>query len=155
MELRLHPSFALAALTALLATACSTGEISEPIGEEVSSEPVLAALEAYRGNDQYLLRYRRGEDTYYVAGDLKGRTPEPERDAGYLVPDLALVDHERPSEWVEMTRTLTPIPILGIADWAAFRDVAFADFLPTSRNTGVTVSFDRGDYFFLEDLVQL
>ena len=151
MTPRLHPWFALAALTALLAAACSTGEISEPIGEEVSSEPVLAALEAYRGNDQYLLRYRRGEDTYYVAGDLKGRTPQPEPGAGYLVPDLALVDHERPSEWVEMTRTLTPIPILGIADWAAFRDVAFADFLPTSRNTGVTVSFDRGDYFFFYD----
>ena len=151
MTRRLQQWLALGVLPALLGMACSTGEIAEPIGEEVSSEPVLAALEAYRGNDQYLLRYRRGEDTYYVAGDLKGRSPEPEPGAGYLVPDLALIDHERPSAWVEMTRTLAPIPILGVADWAAFRDVAFADFLPTSRNTGVTVSFDRGDYFFFYD----
>jgi phosphatidylserine/phosphatidylglycerophosphate/cardiolipin synthase-like enzyme len=146
----LHLRLTWLAAVVLLAS-CTTGEISSPIGEDIPAEPTLQALEAYRGNDQYLLRYRRGEDTYYVAGDLKGRTPLPEKPDDFQLPDLALVEHERPSAWVELTRDLAPIPIMSIDDWAAFRDVAFAEFLPTTRNTGVAVSFGRGDYFFFYD----
>jgi phosphatidylserine/phosphatidylglycerophosphate/cardiolipin synthase-like enzyme len=130
---------------------CTTGEINEPIGEEIPPEPVMRALEAYRGDTQYLLRYRRGQDTYYVAGDLQGRTRASQQDERYEMPDLTLVEHERPSAWVEMTRNLVPVPILGINDWSAFRDAVFADFLPTTKNTGVAVSFGRGDYFFFHD----
>jgi phosphatidylserine/phosphatidylglycerophosphate/cardiolipin synthase-like enzyme len=138
-------------LAAALTAGCTTGEISEPIGEEIPPEPVMLALEAYRGETQYLLRYSRGADVYYVAGDLQGRTPTPQREEQYHMPDLTLVEHERPSAWGDMTRNLEPVPILGIDDWSAFRDGVFADFLPTAENTGVAVSFGRGDYFFFHD----
>ena len=138
-------------LAVIFTCGCTTGEINEPIGEDVPSDPVMLALEAYRGDAQYLLRYRRGEDTYYVAGDLQGRTQAPQRQREYQMPDLRLVEHERPSAWVDMTRNLSPVPILGIDDWSAFRDAVFAEFLPTESNTGVAVSFGRGDYFFFTD----
>ena len=138
-------------LVAALFWGCTTGEVNEPIGEEIPPDPVMLAVEAYRGDAQYLLRYRRGEDTYYVAGDLQGPTRVQPREEQYSMPGLTLVEHERPSAWVQMTRNLEPIPILGIDEWSAFRDAVFADFLPTDRNTGVAVSFGRGDYFFFHD----
>ena len=151
MRRRQNKWIALLALTASLVCGCTTGEVNEPIGEEIPPDPVMLALEAYRGEAQYLLRYRRGEDTYYVAGDLQGPTQSPQREQSYQMPGLTLVEHERPSAWVEMTRNLDPVPILGIDDWSLFRDAVFADFLPTAANTGVAVSFGRGDYFFFHD----
>ena len=71
-------SIATVAVVAAVSWGCTTGEINEPIGEGVPAEPAMLALEAYRGDAQYLLRYRRGEDTYYVAGDLEEVSVEAE-----------------------------------------------------------------------------
>lgn len=146
-------AFAILSLwvTALSLGACTTRDIASPPGEDISPDPVLLALEAYRGNEQYLLRYRRGDEIYYAAGDLKGRTQAGIEQASYDIPQLATIEQQRPAAWEQLTSKLTPIPILGIEDWARFRDVAFAEFLPTAHNTGVAVSFDRGDYFFFYD----
>ena len=141
----------LLGMTVLTLVACTNGEIVEPIGEEIPPVPVLLALEAFRGNDQYLLKYRRGDEIYYAAGDLKGRPETPASRPSYDIPQLSTIEKQRPAEWERLTLPLTAIPILGIEDWARFRDVAFAEFLPTSRNSGVAVSFDRGDYFFFYD----
>ena len=143
--------FVLLALVVGSLGACTTRDIASPPGEEVPPDPVLLALEAYRGNEQYLLRYRRGDEIYYAAGDIKGRPPADPGRANYDIPQLATMEEKRPAAWAELTRSLTPVPILGIEDWARFRDVAFADFLPTTRNTGVAVSLERGDYFFFYD----
>ncbi len=134
----------LAAL--LLLGSCSSPERTHPIGEEVPPDPPLLALEAYRGNDQYFLRYRREQEIFYAIGDLKARTPPP----GDL-PTLAPMSRDRPHDWAELTRDLHPIPILGIDQWSEFRDGVFREFLPTTRNTGVAVTFDRADYFFFFD----
>ena len=64
-------------LIAMLALACQTSELAEPIGEEIPDEPVLIAIDAFRGNDQYFLRYRRGREVFYAAGDLNINTITP------------------------------------------------------------------------------
>ncbi len=139
----------LAAAMALLC-ACSTPEpVAPPIGEEVPPDPPLLALEAYRGNDQYFLRYRREGEVFYTMGDLKGRMP-PGRST-YATPALKPMRHDAPVDWATLTEELTPIPILGIQHWARFRDSIFTEFLPEHPNTGVAVSFDRADYFFFYD----
>jgi cardiolipin synthase len=138
-------------LVAVLLCACTTRDISSPMGEEIPEDPVLLALEAFRGNEQYLLRYRRGEEVYYAAGDLKGGLGNAADGSDYDLPQLAPMETARPEAWITLTKGLSPIPILGIEEWSAFRDKAFAEFLPTPPNTGVAVSFDRGDYFFFHD----
>jgi cardiolipin synthase len=137
----------------LLTMSCKSPEPVEPIGEEVPAEPPLLALEAYRGYDQYFLRYLRDDEVFYTLGDLKGRTPPAiGRDiADYGTPTVAPMRHDAPEDWVELTSNLTPVPILGIEQWSEFRDSLFGEFLPRERNTGVAVSFDRADYFFFYD----
>lgn len=141
----------LVLLSVLAIGACTSGDVASPPGEGIPPDPILLALEAYRGNDQYLLRYRRGNEIYYAAGDLKIRGQADQERPGYDIPQLATMERQRPAAWEQMTRNLIPIPVLGVEEWSRFRDVAFADFLPTERNTGVAVSFDRGDYFFFYD----
>lgn len=134
----------------LLLCSCTSPEPDKPIGEEIPSEPLLLALEAYRGNDQYFLRYLRGGEEYFVAGDLKGRSP-PREAASYESPAVLPMQTGELQDWAQLSRALTPIPVLGIEQWAAFRDHVFTDFLPREKNTGVAVSFERGDYFFFYD----
>ena len=138
----------LAVILSVLAT-CSTPEVASPIGEEVPPDPPLLALEAYRGNDQYFLRYQREGDIFYTMGDLKGRTPPV--NVSNPVPKLKPMRQDVPEDWSRLTSELTEIPILGIQHWSRFRDSIFTEFLPEERNTGVAVSFDRADYFFFYD----
>ena len=141
--------------TLLLAAcvSCSSPAPEAPRGEEIPDEAAVLALEAYRGEGRYFLRYQRGEETYYAAGDLKGRT-QPDQPASPDQFDSAQVELIRPSElqdWHTLSETLTPIPILPMEAWSSFRDRIFSGFMPTRPGAGVAVSFDRGDYFFFYD----
>jgi phosphatidylserine/phosphatidylglycerophosphate/cardiolipin synthase-like enzyme len=140
-------------IAVLLIAACSNPEVEPPIDESISSEPLFILLDAYRGNEQYFLRYRRGNNIYYAAGDLAGEvssSQSPVRD-NYDVPVLAPMDQKKRDPWGELTRNLTPIPILDVADWAALRHQLFGELLPKVENQGVAISFDRVDYFFFYD----
>ncbi|MEJ2531237.1 MAG: phosphatidylserine/phosphatidylglycerophosphate/cardiolipin synthase family protein [Halioglobus sp.] len=152
LAIRTATTWVTGAMIALLC-ACTNGEVDQPIGEEIPPDPVLVALEAYRGEDQYFLRYRRGEEVYYASGNLRGRassTPEA-GEAGYGVPAVKPMVARLPDDWNDIKRSMTRIPILGIAAWAEFRDSIFAEFLPARPDTGVAVSFDREDFFFFYD----
>jgi cardiolipin synthase len=139
-------------LAMALTAACTSPEPVNPIGEEIPPEPLLLALEAYRGNGQYYLRYRRDQEVYYTIGDLRGRAPPiPPSDVPDHTPTLSPMVQDVPDDWIEFTRDLTPVPILGIDQWSEFRDGVFNEFLPTQPNTGVAVTFDRADYFFFYD----
>ena len=139
--------------TFALLCACTNGEVAQPIGEEIPPDPVLVALEAYRGEDRYFLKYRRGEAIYYASGNLKGRAGfrSEAAEPGYDIPAVKPMVTGQPADWNEIRHSMTRIPILGIAAWSEFRDSLFSEFLPTRRNTGVAVSFDREDFFFFYD----
>lgn len=149
----LRPARYLVVSLLLLCTACINREVSAPIGEEVSSEPVLLVMDAYRSTDQYFLRYRRGPDIFYAAGNLKGRGAADAADTNvaYQDPDVRSLTPDAPDNWEALTHTLTPIPILGVDAWSEFRDQVFPDVMSAGKNTGIAVSFERGDYFFFYD----
>ena len=142
------------AITALVVTAaCQSSGTSAPIGEDIPDEPLLLATDAYRGADQYFLRYRRGNEVFYAAGDLRSN---PGQSVAQRF--LAYEDSARPSsrahgslDWASFTTGMTPVPILGIDDWAAMRNELFEDFMPRAPNSGIAVSFERSDYFFFHD----
>jgi cardiolipin synthase A/B len=110
-------------------------------------------LDAYKGNEQYFLRYRRGKHIYYAAGDLAGEVGAGEAQARdeYDVPVVAPMDQQSADPWEELTRNLTPVPILDVADWAKLREQLFGELMPTAPNQGLAISFDRVDYFFFYD----
>ena len=59
---------AVATAVLALVAACQSSGTSAPIGEDIPAEPLLLATDAYRGADQYFLRYCRGDEVFYAAG---------------------------------------------------------------------------------------
>ncbi|RLA11811.1 MAG: hypothetical protein DRQ59_09010 [Gammaproteobacteria bacterium] len=150
-SIRSAPGLLLYAVTSLV-IACSEPVIEPPIGETIPAEPLFILLDAYRGDDLYFLRYRRGEDIFYAAGDLNrplARAPSLER--RYEVPVVSPMDIQAEDPWQRLTQNLTPIPIMTINQWGTLRKQLFADILSREKNQGVAVSFDRVDYFFFYD----
>jgi cardiolipin synthase A/B len=143
----------LALVLVMASPACINNDLSAPIGEDIPDQPTLLALEAWRGNDQYFLKYQRGNDTYYAAGDLKGRSvaDSSARATSYHAPTVESLESSKTDDWSQLTRSLSSVPILGVSDWEEFRGRIFGGFMPRQKNSGVAVSFERGDYFFFYD----
>ena len=139
-------------LLAFLA-ACSNPDIEPPMGESIPPDPLFVLLDAFKGNEQYFLRYRRDENIYYATGDfpvpaIAGPTVD---DRNYDTPLVAPMASGEPESWDELTANLTPIPVLDVQDWASLREQLFGDLLPREENKGVAISFDRVDYFLFYD----
>jgi len=132
---------------------CSNPQPEPPIDESIPPDPVFVLLDAYKGNEQYFLRYRRGETVYYAVGDLP-LAVIASRSAGsrsYDTPLVASMESGPVQSWEELTAELTPIPVLDMQDWAALREELFDTLLPRDKNKGIAVSFDRVDYFLFYD----
>jgi len=141
----------LVLLPALLG-ACSSPDSEPPIDDAVVSEPLFILLDAYKGNEQFFIRYRRGGEIFYAAGDLKPRPYSADEDGNdYATPVVAPLDLQTGDPWVELTRNLTPVPILAVSDWIDIRTRIFSKIVPRKANQGIAVSFDRLDYFFFYD----
>ena len=136
----------------LLLVACSSPLKTPPIGEDVPPDDALIALEAFRGEDRYFLRYQHEDNYFYAAGDLKGRAfLNRTTEGGYAAAEVTALIPEAAEDWDGLRNRLTPIPILGLDAWARFREQIFKGFMPTGKDSGVAVSFERGDYFFFYD----
>ena len=144
---------ALLAAILLFSLSCSSPAPEQPRGEEVPDEEAIIAVDAYRGAGRYFLRYRRGEDFYYAAGNLKGRQlGQPgDTEASFDSPQMDTISPTDYHDWQELGDNLIPIPVLSVDAWARFRDLIFSGFMPSREGTGVAVAFDRGDYFFFYD----
>ena len=143
----------LVAMQFSLLLGCSVPEDDPTIDDSIPAEPLFILLEAYRGNEQYLLRYKRGDVVYYAAGDLKSEistSQQPVADS-FDIPIVAPLRAEEADNWQALTRNLKSVPILEVADWAELRHQLFSEFIPRAKNQGVAVSFDRVDYFFFYD----
>ncbi len=140
-------------LAIILAAACSNPDVEPPIDESIPADPLFVLLDAYKGNEQYFLRYRRGEQIYYAVGDLPvlasaAGSTQPEK---YDVPLVTSMGGRRGDSWETVTQNLMPVPVLDVQHWAALRERLFGKLVPREKNQGVAVSFDRVDYFFFYD----
>ena len=136
----------------MLAACVSPEDQQAPIGEEIPDEPLFVLMDAYQGNEQYFIRYRRAEQVYYAAGDLSTQLPvEPGEASSYDVPTIAPMENVKATSWETLTRSLRRIPILRVAEWGELRARLFGPLLPSEPNQGVVVIFDRVDYFFFID----
>jgi len=140
-------------LVLALLTGCTNPEPEPPIDESIPSDPVFVLLDAYKGNEQYFLRYRRGETVYYAVGDFPFAvlSNQPEENRNYDVPLVGSMESGPVESWEELTRNLTPVPVLDIQEWASLRHALLGELLPTDENKGIAVSFDRVDYFLFYD----
>lgn len=137
----------------VLLAACSNPDIEPPMGESIPADPLFVLLDAYKGKEQYFLRYRRGENIYYASGHLpmEAISGPAADDRNYDIPVIASMDRGELDSWEELTANLTPIPVLDVQDWASLREQLFEELVPTEENKGVAISFDRVDYFLFYD----
>ena len=139
-------------LILLCLASCSTPSSVAPMGEEVPPEDALIAVEAFRGEGRYFLRYQHNDAFFYAAGDLKGRQLLlRSEDKNYQSAEVDSLIPRHLDNWEDIQNRLSPIPILGLNAWASFRERIFRGFMPVEENRGVTVSLERGDYFFFYD----
>ena len=133
--------------------ACAPADIVSPLGEEVPDEPALIALDAYRGENRYFLRYELDGEEYFTTGDLRPQSPlaSPAPAAVFDVPRLSTMEPARAAKWQQLTASAAAIPVLGTEHWFEFRDQLFGELLPAESHTGIAVGFDRTDYFFFYD----
>jgi phosphatidylserine/phosphatidylglycerophosphate/cardiolipin synthase-like enzyme len=144
---------AVMCLAVILTAACSNPDVEPPIDESIPAEPLFILLDAYRGDGQFYLRYKRGETIYYAAGDLPGQLDlnQSSPRERYDVPMVAPMGRQRGDSWEELTQGLHSVPVLDVDDWAALRQQLFGQLVPRQENQGAAVSFDRVDYFFFYD----
>lgn len=140
-------------LAVILAAACSNPDVEPPIDESVPADPLFVLLDACKGNEQYFLRYRRGEQIYYAVGDLPvlANAASSTQSDKYDVPLVTSMGRRRGDSWETLTQNLTPVPVLDVQHWAGLRERLFGKLVPRGKNQGVAVSFDRVDYFFFYD----
>jgi cardiolipin synthase len=131
---------------------CTAPDDLAPLGEEIPDEPLFILMDAFQGNQQYFLRYRRAENIYYAAGNLRTQVPaSPEEELVYDIPTVEPMESVAEATWESLTQSMRRIPILQVAEWGELRSRLYGPLLPREPNKGVVVIFDRVDYFFFYD----
>ena len=112
----------------------------------------LVADQAYIGEFEFFIRFRKGDDTLYGGGEWASRialqeVASPESAGPYIVP----LEYQRSSRWNLAPNDVTQARILGSDDWQEFRDQLFAAVLPRKKKTGIVLDFGIDDYFLYYD----
>jgi cardiolipin synthase len=153
-----HPQRLILLLACALLSCSSQPETSDYVtlparfADEVPAEPMVA-LEAFRDDTRFYVRYRIGDDIRYTGGDWADRIELDSIASGgthngpYIVP-LAFHDAD---PW--RTRPPNPVParILSARDWQVFRDAFISSIVPVDRNEGIILEFYVDDYFLYFD----
>ena len=118
------------------------------------AEPLpLIADEAYLGDADFFVRFRRGGTTYYGGGNWASRIPilELSETGRYDGPYLLPLQYEQRERWAELPGNLAAPAILGVADWHTVRSRLFEALLPRDGKAGIVLHFNVDDYFLYYD----
>jgi len=112
----------------------------------------LVADQAFIGDFEFFVRFRRGDDILYGGGkwasriDLRKETTS-EPSGPYIVP----LEYQRADRWHLIPNDVTQARILDGATWQAFRNRLFEAVLPRKKRTGIVLDFGVDDYFLYYD----
>jgi cardiolipin synthase len=118
---------------------------------ETLLEPLIAD-QAYIGDFEFFVRFRRGKELYYGGGEWASRIDLQEvKDTGRAGPYIVPLGYQQFDRWNLAPNDVMPARILSIADWQMFRDQLFTALLPQERRTGIVLDFGVDDYFLYYD----
>jgi cardiolipin synthase len=149
---------AVAILAAVLVSCTAQPETTEYLtlparfADEGPQEP-LVALDTWRNDTEFFVRYRYGDEIRYTGGDwasrieLESLTAEGNQEGPFILP----LQYHRTEPWSEMPPGSVQATILGSDDWQAFRDAFLASVLPRNQKAGIVLQFYRDDYFLFFD----
>ena len=120
--------------------------------EESAQEP-LQAIEAFRDDTEFYVRYTTGGKTFYTGGQWARRIELATIEAGgenpgpYIVP----LEYHQEERWTGVPDEVVSAVILPSEDWQVFRDRFIATVLPKGEKSGVVLHFYTDDYFLYFD----
>ena len=151
---RLAVAIAIAAMMSCTSQPEPTEYLTLParFADEGPQEP-LVALDAWRNDTEFFVRYRYGDEVRYSGGEWASRvqletlTAAGNQDGPFILP----LQYHRTEPWSEMPPGPVSATILSSGDWQAFRDAFLESILPRDAKTGIVLHFYQDDYFLYFD----
>ena len=139
---------------AILLSGCTTRSSMLPARELVGESPTpeMTALESYRDDAKFFVKYRVGDQILYTGGDWQDRLELSEKPApeNYATPSLVPMQFHLQERWESLPDGATPIPILGVEQWQVLRARMLRAVVPAD-GTGLVVDFEFAQYFLYYD----
>ncbi len=111
----------------------------------------MVALEAYRDEASFYVRYRQGSSHYYGGGDWRGhvnRVPAVQLPDDHL-PLMVSLEYRQTVPWQRMSSRRVNLPILGADRWRYLRDRLLQETVPEGQ--GLAVDFGPVEFFLYRD----
>jgi cardiolipin synthase len=140
----------------LLLAGCASGSSNLSVLDDSSELETLpmVALEGYRGDGHFYVKYQLGGRIYYSGGNWSERVELVERPgtpaANYAVPTLVPMQYRQSEPWQGLPAEAVEIPIFGADQWQLLRDRLLRSVVPND-GTGVVVDFGHAEYFLYND----
>jgi cardiolipin synthase len=133
---------------------CATRSAMLPAREQAgeSATPQMVALESYRGDGRFFIKYRFGTQILYSGGDWQDRLElnvEPVS-ANYATPSMLPIQYRQQQPWESLPEDAAAIPILAADQWHELRDRMLRDVVP-GDGTGLVVDFEFTEFFLYYD----
>ncbi len=114
----------------------------------------MIALEGYRDDTNFFIKYQMGERVFYGGGNWRDRVeliedpaPAPEN---YAVPTLVPIQYRQSEPWEALPEDRVEIPIFPVEQWRRLRNQMLRSVVPGDGN-GIVVDFGHAEYFLYYD----
>ncbi|HEY5740289.1 MAG TPA: phosphatidylserine/phosphatidylglycerophosphate/cardiolipin synthase family protein [Gammaproteobacteria bacterium] len=138
----------------LLLAGCVTAQpdISTPEQPRAEETQPMIALEAWRDDVDFFIKYRLGDGLLYAGGNWHDRVELVERPAAenYAVPTLVPIQYYREQPWDSLPRDAVEIPVFAVEQWRLLRDRLLRTVVPADGG-GLVVDFGGFEYFLYYD----
>ena len=122
-------------------------------GVDLRALPMIA-LEGYRGNDNFFVKYRIGDQIRYAGGNWRNRLELVEAPltppSNYATPSLVPMEYHQETPWESLPQVLVEVPILGVDQWHLLRNRLLRAVVP-DNSKGLVVDFGYTEYFLFYD----
>jgi len=112
----------------------------------------ISAVEAYIGDTEFYVSYETSDGVIYAGGNWSERIDlaalERSEDRGYAGPYMLPLEYQQTERWHDIPDSPLVPTLLGIEQWARFREQLFHSLLANSGESGVVMHFNNEDYFF-------
>ena len=115
--------------------------------DELPTAPMIA-LEAFRDESDFYVRYSIDGDIRYAGGDWSERIDLDSTGTGpFIVP----LQYHRDDPWPALPNDVVSADVLSTEDWQVFRDSVIRSILPGEPHEGIVLHFFADDYFLYFD----
>ena len=134
-----------------LVTGCATSSLPADTPRPADEGLPMVALEAYRDESRFYVRYRQGSGLYYAGGNWRehvGRVPAANLPDDHL-PIMVSLEYRQAEPWQRLSSQRVKLPILDADRWRYLRERLLQETVPEGQ--GLAVDFGPVEFFLYRD----